>query len=375
MDNRFRSAVTCVPSVRIGVDRRGLSTTIGPGGWTPPQGTGGRRLQVIGDPRLAGPLPTDRFLIPGTRTDYGTGAVSAMTSSGLESFKALLLSTAERKREIAADIRRARLQVGFAWTVRSLAWASLAAAAPPVRRAARGHLERRRTELSNLNANLTTSAVSVDFDMESAVGEPHRRMHVAFKDMMACHKKWTLSSSQRIDSVKARTTAAYVVGRQPASLGRGADPLIRTSEPPLALSVQGGRSTAYFYPGFVLVAARDGSDFALMDLAGLKVDATATRFTETEGVPGDAVVVGHTWAKSNKDGSRDRRFTNNSQIPVASYGEMTLSGQGGFREVFMTSRVGPCRDFAAAVQDLQRILSAGRGTGRVENQRALPLRR
>lgn len=375
MDNRFRSAVTCVPGVRIGVGRQGLSTTIGPGGWAPPQGTGGRRLKVIGDPRLAGPLPTDRFLIPGTRTDYGTGAVDAMTSSGLESFKALLLSTAERKREIVADVRRARRQVGVAWTARTLAWMTLAAAVPPVRRAAHGHLEKRRTELSNLNANLTSSAVSVDFDMESAVGEPHRRMHEAFRDMIACRGKWILSSSQRIDSVKARTTAAYVVGRQPASLGRGADPLIRTSEPPLALSVQGGRSTAYFYPGFVLVAARDGSDFALMDLVGLKVDVTTTRFTETEGVPADAIVVGHTWAKSNKDGSRDRRFANNSQIPVAHYGELTLSGQGGLREVFMTSRISPCQDFAAAVQDLQLILSAGRGVRRVESSKALPSRR
>jgi len=373
MDNRFRNAVTCVPSVRIGVGRQGLSTTIRveSASWQPVAGGHVGGLRVIGDPRLAGPLPTDRFLIPGTRTDYGTGAVAEMTSPGLEGFKELLLATSQRKREIVVDARRARGQVRLAWCARALGWATLAAAFSPVRRAAQNLLAKRRTELSTLNANLATSAISVDFDMESAVGEPHRRMHKAFDRMIECRGKWSISSSQRIDSFRARTTAAYVVGRQPASLGHGADPLVRTSEPPLAMSVQSGRSTAYFYPGFVLVAARDGRDFALIDLVDIKVDARATRFTEDEVVPGDATVVGATWAKSNKDGSRDRRFAHNRQLPIASYGELTLAAHGGLNEAFMTSRVEPCHEFVSAVRDLQRTLSAGRGARKVEAQKAI----
>ncbi len=376
MDNRFRSAVTCVPSVRIGVSRQGLSTSIGldgPPGWRPTvTGAARRGLQTIGDPRLAGPLPTDRFLIPGTRTDYGMGAVSEMTSPGLENFKALLLATSQRKREIVADIRHARRQVRWAWGLRALGWVTLAATLPPIRLMTRKGLERRRSELSTLSANLETTAISVDFDMESAVGEPHRRMHEAFGRLMTCQRTWSISSSQRIDRVRARTTSTHVVGRRRASLGHGADPLVLTSEPPLAISVQGGQSTAYFYPGFVLVAARDGRDFALIDLVNLKVEPGTTRFTESESVPSDATVIGATWAKANKNGSRDRRFAHNRQLPVASYGELTLAGHGGFHEVIMASRVEPCHEFAAAVWELQRLLSAGRGARKIEGRRALP---
>ena len=375
MTNRFRKALSCVPSARIGVGSRGLTTTIGvdgSGSWRPIAGAGAHGLQGIGDPRLAGPLPTDRFLIPGTRTDYGSGNVEDMTSPGLESFKTLLLATSRRKREIIADMCRARNQVSLAWATRALSWITLAAAIPAVRRTTQTVLARRRAEVATLNANLDMSAVSVDFDMESMVGDPHRRMREAFDRMAMCQRTWSISSSQRIDSVKARTTAGYVVGRRSVLLRHGADPLVRTSEPPLAMPVQGGRSTAYFYPGFVLVADRDGRDFALIDLVDLKVASAATRFTETEGVPADAVVVGTTWAKSNKDGSRDRRFANNQQLPVAGYGEVILSGHGGFNEAFMTSRVEPCQDFAAAVRDLQRVLSSGRGTKRVATRKALP---
>ena len=281
------------------------------------------------------------------------------------------MATSQRKREIGVDIRKARGQVRMAWAGRVLSWVTLAALLPPVRRAARNRLETRRTEVATLGANLDASAIMVDFDMESAVGDPQRRLHEAFGRLMGCRGQWSISSSQRIDSVRARTTAASVVARKPASLGRGADPLVRTTEPPLAMPVQGGRSTAYFYPGFVLVASREGRDFALIDLVELNVDARTARFTETEGVPSDATIVGSTWAKSNKDGTRDRRFKNNRELPVASYGELTLSGPGGLNEAFMTSRVEPCREFVAAVRDLQRILASDRGASKVTGKRAI----
>jgi hypothetical protein len=80
----------------------------------------GAGFQVLGDSRRAGPLPTDRFLIPGTRVDFGGGEVAAMTSSGLSQFKELLIATYTRERQILADIKKARLQHAISWTVRAL---------------------------------------------------------------------------------------------------------------------------------------------------------------------------------------------------------------------------------------------------------------
>ncbi len=364
MSDRFRTDVTRVPAVRIGVARGGLTTTIAWDGGPLPgvAGKSGRRggLAVIGDPRLAGPLPTDRHLIPGTRTDFGNGDVSEMTSTGLESFKALLLAAGARKREITADLGKARWQLRLAWTARALGWATMMCAIAPVRRAAGQSVALRRRELGTLGANLDATAVRVDFDMDSEVGAPQRRMQEAFERILACRTRWTILHTQMIDRVKARSTAGTVVGRRPAVMGRAADALVATRDPPLAMEVQNGAATAYFYPGFVLVARHDGSDFALVDFSDLEVKAGPVRFTETEGVPPDTQVVGATWAKSNKDGSRDKRFAHNSQIPVALYGELHLRSSGGLHESFMISRVEPCEAFSAAVQDLRQILASGR---------------
>ncbi len=376
MEDRFRNQLTRVPPVRIGVGRNGLSTSVAWGGGTAPvrPGTGlAGGLRTIGDPRLAGPLPTDPFLIPGTRSDFGGGDVSSMTSPGLESFRALLLAAEGRKREIVADASKARWQLRLAWTARAIGWATLACAvARPLRTAARRGVEGRRRELATLDANLAATAVTVDFDMDSEAGPLHRRMQEAFDGIVASQRKWAVQSTQAIDRVKARSYAGTVIGRKPATLGRTADALVATRDPPLALAVQDGRATAYFYPGFVLVADRAGSGFALIDLADLDVVAGHSHFTETEGVPSDASVVGKTWAKANKDGSRDRRFANNRELPIALYGQIHLSGPGGLNEAFMASRPGPCTEFAGAVQELKRLLASSRATRKVTGRRAIP---
>jgi hypothetical protein len=60
-------------------------------------------------------------------------------------------------------------------------------------------------------------------------------------------------------------------------------------------------------------------------------------FQEEEGVPKDSKIIGQAWAKSNKDGSPDRRFTKNYQIPIALYGAVTFRSANGLWEEFQFS--------------------------------------
>lgn len=356
MGSRFRGSITTVPNVRIGVGKGGVSTTIGWGNRL--SAAGGLSLGAIGDPRLTGPLPTDRFLIPGTRQEFGTGEIGQMTSPGLAGFKALLEATRQQKLEIRLETTRARRQLALSWAVRALGWASMIfIALPAVRRSAQTALDTCRREVATLEANLIESVISVDFDMDTEVGRPHRAMHDAFDAMRECGAVWSIDSTQRIDRVRARSSASTVVERHPVRLARGAHPLVATSEPPLTVPFQGGRSIAHFYPGFVLVAAQDKGDFALIDLRDLEIQPSEARFTESDTLPLDAIVIGKTWAKANKDGSRDRRFANNRELPIAQYGEVHLAGPGGLRETLMVSRTEPSIAFCAAARDLKRILA------------------
>lgn len=362
MASRFRGKLTTIPPVRISVRGRKLETTIDWSARGSDSALFSSSLRTIGDSKRAGPLPTDRYLIPGTRTDFGGGLVSAMTSNGLSEFKRLLLATQAREREIRADIKRARLQHFAAWSARALAWSTLVSlVSRSVRVKADRAVATRRTEVSTLRGNLTSSRISISFDMETAVAGPHRRMLDAFDVLAGSKGAWALQTSQMIDRVKARSMANVVVERRTALLARRTDPLIDTADLPPSLPVQNGRSTAYFYPGFVLVIDTARSEFALIDLRELDVRHCASSFTEDKSIPADGEVIGKVWAKSNKNGSRDRRFKDNRELPVMLYGELHLRAAGGLSEVFNFSRNQPCEAFARAINDLKRILSARSG--------------
>lgn len=239
-----------------------------------------------------------------------------------------------REREIRADVKKARLQHAASWAVRALAWTSLASVvSKSIRAKASQAVALRRQEISTLNGNLAASRISISFDMETAVADPHRRMLDSFDQLGGSEGSWVLRMSQGIDRVKARSMSSTVVHRSAARLTRRSDPLVDTADLPLSLPVQGGRSTAYFYPGFVLVVDAARSDFALIDLKDLDVSSSHTRFTESERVPEDAQMVGKVWAKSNKNGSRDRRFKDNRELPVMLYGELGLQTSLGPQRV------------------------------------------
>jgi hypothetical protein len=81
-------------------------------------------------------------------------------------------------------------------------------------------------------------------------------------------------------------------------------------------------------------------------------------FIEEETVPTDAELIGQTWKKANKDGSPDRRFANNYQIPIVNYGDFRLRSPSGLNEAYMISNERLARGFAEAFLNYQRALPA-----------------
>jgi hypothetical protein len=95
----------------------------------------------------------------------------------------------------------------------------------------------------------------------------------------------------------------------------------------------------YLYPGFILYrAAREA--FSLIEYHDIVWEGSNSKFVEEEKVPEDCRVLGSTWAKANKDGSRDRRFADNYQIPTVEYGQLVLKSSNGLWEEFQFSNLG-----------------------------------
>ena len=83
----------------------------------------------------------------------------------------------------------------------------------------------------------------------------------------------------------------------------------------------------------------------MIDFRELVIEFAISRFIEDDPVPSDGEVIGTTWAKTNKDGSPDRRFSDNRQVPIVRYGVLRLTSQGGLREEYCVSNANLCERF------------------------------
>jgi len=175
-----------------------------------------------------------------------------------------------------------------------------------------------------------------------------------FSEVLSIKKIWDITTSQKIDKVVERTTANNTIDRKPVVLKRSYNPKILCDYKAFHFENANG-GDLHVFPQFLFVENED--DFALIDLLDVDVDFTLVSFIESEHVPSDTEVVDHTWAKANKDGSRDKRFSDNYQIPVVHYGELHLRSKSGLNEVYMFSNPEPALGFKQMFDEYKGILT------------------
>jgi len=97
--------------------------------------------------------------------------------------------------------------------------------------------------------------------------------------------------------------------------------------------------------------------FAVIGLEELEFYNGYTRFIETGTVPPDTKIIEKTWAKVNKNGTPDKRFKGNYQIPIVRYGEIKLRTKTGLNEEYEFSNYEFTEAFAKSFKDYQDTIS------------------
>jgi hypothetical protein len=316
-------------------------------------GSEGQRLV---EPGFTPPPHIDPGVLPG---EIRSAHVAQLTSPDLQGLKRLVNEAASRRRGLSA---RLSADIG----ARDAAWRSLERARKfPLRPFSSGRLprlqatfEERKEKVEQLAAEYDACHVQVDFAFGSEALDAYRALSAAHARLSRSRKVWDVTSSVAIDRVALRTTVSTLLTRAPTSLAVANSGVVASRWAGLGFGNANGEDIEIF-PGFGLVCDRRGGsgDFALVDLRDLNMEAVSVQFVEDEGVPSDATVVGHAWEKANKDGSPDRRFATNRQIPLALYGRITLRSPGGVHEAWMFSDHGAVQEFAACYRRLQQALA------------------
>jgi DNA polymerase-3 subunit epsilon len=173
----------------------------------------------------------------------------------------------------------------------------------------------------------------------------------AFQRLQQVHGAWHVVASGDVRTTyqhKVNAGASALIQRKSlARLVQGPPNLSANIAIP---SLNSGYRSVYFLPDRALV--KDGNTYADLPYQSLAVDFHEQRFIESDAVPQDAVLVGHTWKYVNKGGGPDRRFKDNRQLPIMQYGRLTLRSAGGLNVIWDFSQVAASWEFARAVTGL-----------------------
>jgi hypothetical protein len=393
MSLRFRQTFTLFPGVRLNIGKRGISASIGVPGATVNVGKKGLRATVgLPGTGLSYTTPTLPYndghsvtnpLIPSSTephlgltesfpsntpsnakifmpmagmNEISSASVEVLTSSSLLPLRDLMAKAREQRAEIKSDLQEALAEESkqknelvrrksslFRWFYRRRI-AELETELPVTQ-----------AEISRLVSWEDSTKIAITFESSDASQRAYAAMVRAFDMLKSSVKKWDITADKATDQFAERTLATRSVNRHPVTFDFSSTDLIQFTGRAMRFENVNG-DDILLYPGVAVIPRADGA-FALIDLRELQISSEYRRFHEEEGVPSDSRIDGHTWAKTNKNGSPDRRFKDNYQIPICIYGNITFHSQTGVTEEYMVSNADAAQAFAEAVKRYQTSLA------------------
>jgi len=311
-----------VPGLRIGTGPRGNYVHMGRGGVY-------YRKTLSGDRRPAPTMPT-----PQHGASQAVLSTSALASDSLKG-NVLGLTGAEPSEFVEQLNRASRAHASWGWalggTIVGACFVLLRAMPQSSSESADPLLLALAAAVALLGAvgtyllyawDSTRRQVPVFYDLEDDVAGRLRWL-VETCDATNTAGAWEkVASSERLwgHNQKVNAGASNLVKREPLRRHMDGPPHLRTNVP-VPSFVTGNRGI-YLLPDRALL--RTPSGYHEVAYAYLSASFNAQRFIEDGAVPPDSTVVDTTWQKVNRDGSPDRRFKANRQLPVALYGEVAL---------------------------------------------------
>ncbi len=381
MSWRFRKSFSPLPGVRITLSPSGVSTSVGAGPFRATFGANGTSVttripgsglsykQNIGSPLSHQNSQSHQqenavhHNLPSSDTheigDIKSAGSRSLTTTGLTEFKRLLESASREHDQIVSELSEAKheesIKVGrylswqHGWLRKRLfpKWFERIKVVSQDAIGKRAELEEQE-HLAKLQTHI---------DIPEHVAQSYNQLIDQFSVLTNCDHIWDTTGQRATNRAAERTMATRVVSRAPVSFELGRCEIIASEwTVPHLENANGG--DIYLYPAFVLYFVTADS-FALLEYKDISVTFELSNFIEEENIPHDTRTVGYTWAKVNKDGSPDKRFKGNYQIPIAEYGRISIKSNTGMNEEYLFSNAEKTKSFYTAWQNFFKSVRSG----------------
>jgi hypothetical protein len=374
----YRKRIKIIPGVHLNFSKNGISTSVGVRGASVTFGQNGTYLNT-GIPGT-GLYNRQRISFDNTNPNsnsnqqynqgstYGESIFSAdvqrITSQDLQGIKEAIISAHDQRNELKSDLRKIKTSLFFSHVKLIASYLFIIGLViKAFAESIKTEIEAKKSAIIQLTEQIENCYVDLDVDFDPDIKVKYNSLVSSFKNMCNSHKIWDVTSAQYEDRRVTRSAAASTVEKKEVRFGIKGIEDIKSNFEILWLKNANG-ADIYMYPSFIVMYSSEKS-FALIGFNDIQFAHCALRFVETGSIPSDTKVVDKTWAKVNRDGSPDRRFKDNYEIPIVRYGQINFRTSTGMNEEYEISNYEFSEQFAYAFMDFQNTV---RGLRQISGQ-------
>ncbi len=363
----YRKRIKIIPGVHLNISKRGISTTIGVRGASVNFSSSGTRVNTsimgfsnsynISNSRRrsneTASRPQNNFNPePYFSDNIFSAEVHEITSQNMQGIKESIIMAQNQKHELRKDLSKIEITLTFTKTKKTISYILLYGFInKKIPNNLNIDIKAQREAIIQTKNQIENSIVNLEIDFDLDIKRKFDQLYQAFVRLTTSRKIWDITSAHYQDRVATRSSANTLVKRIDVNFSVRSLPFIKSEYQALYFKNANG-ADLYFYPTFVVMYTND-SNFAIIGIDELHLFQSNVRFTETSAVPSDSKIIDRTWAKVNRNGTRDKRFKNNFQIPVVRYGTIQLKTRTGLNEEYQFSNLEFTEAFGKAFRDYQ----------------------
>lgn len=197
--------------------------------------------------------------------------------------------------------------------------------------------------LKDIQNQLLNSFVDIDINFDKEFENKYNQTVDSYKSLLTSKVIWDITSSHQQDMKLTRSAASSVITRQAVNFKFNNIDIIKSSYAAFHFENKNG-GDLYIYPAFVIIV-NNKREFALIDIKDFETGFSQQQFIEQEKIPSDTKIIDKTWLKVNKNGTPDKRFAGNYEIPIVSYGEINITSKSGLNETYAFSNYEKSQEF------------------------------
>jgi hypothetical protein len=369
---KFRKRVKVFPGFHLNLSKSGISSTLGVNGAsinfskkgsylnTGIPGTGLYDRKKIGtkqsssfsdstenipkiEPHIYNPQEIDG--------EIKSADTDKLTSASLIELKETLEEVYKDRIELNQEITQTKKEIKSAKTIRIIA--SIFVVGLFIK-AFKNKIIDKEEYLKDLENQLENSFINIDVEFDKSFEEKYNELLNSYNKLLTTEVIWDITSSIQQDTKTTRSAATSSITRKPVKFKFNNIDIIKSTYPAFHFENKNG-GDLYIYPAFIIFTTNNNK-FALIDIKDLELTFSQQNFLEEEKIPSDTKTIDKTWAKVNKNGSPDKRFKGNYEIPIVKYGKLEIKTSFGLNELYSFSNFEKSEQFAETFTDYRKAL-------------------